>query len=137
MINKHYLAGFIDGEGCIGIYKHKDNRTEKGYTLHSVVIISNTNKSLLEEINRITNGELRKRQKLRGNKQIYVIHLQDIQGILNLMKLINPYLLIKKEQSKLMIEFCKSRIKNKNRKYTDREYEIAEIFTIINKRGEV
>jgi len=32
MITKNYLAGFIDGEGSIALYKHKDSRrkTERG-----------------------------------------------------------------------------------------------------------
>jgi hypothetical protein len=42
----------------------------------------------------------------------------------------------KQKQAELMIELCNNRIKSNGKKYSDRDYKIANIFSTINKRGE-
>ena len=136
MINKQYLAGFIDGEGYLSVLTHKDSRTSRGYTLHPIINISGSEKDVLDEINRLVKGRIRTKQKQKGCKKVYDIQIQDLEGIKNCLKVISPYLLIKKEQATLLIEFVNLRIKNKNKGYSNRELEISKIFKTINKRGE-
>ena len=50
MINYAYLAGFIDGEGTIGIRYHRDKRLHKGFTIDAQVYITNSNRAILEII---------------------------------------------------------------------------------------
>jgi hypothetical protein len=136
MISKQYLAGFIDGEGYISVVKHKDSRTARGFTLHPIINISGSDKEVLNQLNNVVNGKIRTKQKQYGCKQVYDIQLQDLEGIKALLKSIIPYLLIKSKQATLMKEFVELRLRNRNKGYTDRELEIAEIFRTINKRGE-
>ena len=136
MVTREYLAGFVDGEGSIAIYKHKDSRVKKGYTLHSMFDIVNTDIKALKLINKLVQGRIKPKPKQKGCKQVYLIQLQDYKQIKYILEIISPYLIVKTKQAELMIEFCKSRLNNKNKRYSDRDYEIAELFTKLNKRGD-
>ncbi len=136
MITKEYLAGFIDGEGSIALYKHKDKRVQKGYTLHPRFEINNTNEAILKAIQKEIGGKIRIKSNQKNCKIVKVIDFQDYNQIRNILEILLPILVIKKEQAKLMIEFCNSRIKSNGKRYSKRDYEIAEIFSTINKRGE-
>jgi len=136
MITKNYLAGFIDGEGSIAIYKHKDVRTQKGYTLHPHFEIANTNEEVLKAIKEVIGGKLKIKPKQKGCKKVYYVEFQDYEQIKKALTIVLPFLIIKQKQAKLMIEFCNSRIKSQGKRYSERDFEIANIFSTINKRGE-
>lgn len=137
MITKQYLAGFMDGEGCIGLYKHKDNRTKNGFTISALVSIGNTDKSLLNEIQKLSNGVVVDHKHKNNNaKMLYNLQIQNHQDIISFLELIYPYLILKKEQAKLMIDFCKKRVKSQGKTYTQSEINIVDKFRELNKRGE-
>ena len=105
-----YLAGIVDGEGCVGIEcmapcKKKDGtwiRKHNYYTPRLTVV--NTNKILMFTLMRYLNGTFDERKKLSGRKPCYRWHVfgekleEDIKNIL-------PYLQIKYEQAQLVLEF--------------------------------
>jgi hypothetical protein len=136
MIDKKYIAGFIDGEGSIALYKHKDIRVKKGYTLHPMFDIVNTNLEVLKAINNLVNGKIKYKTKQIGCKQVYLIQLQDYKQIKSILEILLPYLIVKKKQAELMIEFCNSRLKSNGKKYSERDYKIVDLFSKLNKRGE-
>jgi len=136
MISKEYLAGFIDGEGSIALYKHKDSRVQKGYTLHPKVVIANTNEVIIKAIQKEIGGKIKEMSKQKDCKLVRIVEFQDYKQIKSILKRLLPLLIIKQPQAKLMIEFCENRIKSNGKKYSERDYEIANIFSIINKRGE-
>jgi hypothetical protein len=136
MITKNYLAGFVDGEGSIAIYKHKDSRVQKGYTLHPKFVIANTNEEVLKAIKEIIGGKIKALPKHKGCKIVYCVEFQDYAQIEKALRIIKPFLIIKQKQADLMIEFCNNRIESNGKKYSDRDYEIANIFSTINTRGE-
>lgn len=93
-----YIAGFFDGEGSIFISKSR-----KQYFL--TVSISNTDKSVLESIQRIMGGSLSKSPDKRENcSHLFRLRLYCDEAKKFLEKIL-PYLKIKKEQAKLSIEF--------------------------------
>ena len=101
---KAYIAGLFDGEGCVSIIK--DDRTGQGnhkspsYSL--ILIISNNNKEVLEWLNKKTGiGNLAKRK----NQRLYDWKLSR-KGTEIFLNKIYPYLIIKREQAELAIEFC-------------------------------
>ena len=51
----YYLAGFIDGEGCIRLHKHP---TKDGFNYNLDVRIANTNLEVLQEIQKIFGGKI-------------------------------------------------------------------------------
>jgi len=138
MINKSYLAGFVDGEGSISCYKRKDIRTKKGFTINSIFSIAGTNKEILEELNQICKGKIFTDKPNRHFQKAKITHhlqIQDLESIRTLLKLIVDKLVIKQPQAKLMIEYCNLRLKNKGKSYSDREIQIAEEITKMNRRG--
>ena len=136
MITKEYLGGFFDGEGYISLIRHKDTRVKKGYTLHPFMRITNTNKEILEEINKLAKGKIKSKPKQLGCKQCYMVEIQDLKSMFEFLCKIHPFLVIKKKQAELMIEFCRGRIDNKNKRYSEEDYKLSFKFTELNKRGE-
>ena len=136
LMNYDYLAGFIDGEGSIALYKHKDSRVQKGYTLHPKFLVSNTNEVIIKAIQKEIGGKIKSMSQHKGCKIVQIVEFQDYKQIKSILEKLLPLLIIKQPQARLMIEFCENRIKSSGKKYTERDYEIAEIFSNINKRGD-
>lgn len=109
-----YLAGLIDGEGTFGIVKHKENTT-RGFYFCPYISISNTNKNALlfikEELGSI--GNLHKtstRKQDRGNiKPSYKFDICKRQHIIEIIPKTLPYLIIKKDNALILLEFCRNR----------------------------
>ena len=54
----HYIAGIIDGEGTISIYKISNKTIKWGYQLIPILVISNTNLELMNWLkSRIESGQ--------------------------------------------------------------------------------
>lgn len=139
--NIAYLAGIIDGEGCITIY----NRILRGKrNIVPIVQVTNCNTNLLEWIkNKTEVGKIYKvvRTKQPSNwKDLYYWDIRNGKNIEFLLKQLLPYLIIKKEHAIKMIEFLelrKIRRKRCRASITKEEFGYKKIFTILNKKGKV
>ena len=91
-----YLAGFIDGEGCFLVHKHKNKRCSLGYSWQISMTITQYNFKFLQEI-----------VKELGYGQL-VISRHFICFSSNHLRVlipkILPYLRIKKPQAELVLE---------------------------------
>lgn len=88
-----YLAGILDGEGCVNTYKLKNGRGVAYDTF--CVVISNTSRELVDWI--ITNfgGNVQTMKKKNPeHKTSYNIHWRHTKAK-QLYKLLEPYLIIK------------------------------------------
>jgi hypothetical protein len=101
-----YIAGVLDGEGCIQIEKpkRKHNR-EKSQTYKLQVRIANTDLRLIEYINGIFpayiyNGS----EKRKGRRRQFVWHANGKKAAQVLRQLL-PYLICKREQAEVAISF--------------------------------
>jgi len=99
-IGPEYIAGFFDGEGCI--YAHTTNLR---------VIITNTNKKMLEDISEYfgdgklgENVRIKKRNGEGNRKQCYTLTFWNRRAERVLIELL-PYLQIKRPEAELAIEF--------------------------------
>lgn len=112
-----YLAGIVDGEGCLCIYRvnpAKYNRYQNP-CFRSSLTISNTRKELFNWIEEHF-GNLNHSKKHR--RSIFKKHSQHerwiyewtVQGnrLVDLCNQLLPYLVLKKRQAELMIEFRKT-----------------------------
>lgn len=105
MIHVAYLAGMIDGEGCIGT-----TRTGKARSLVARVTIANTNHACLRSLKESFGGSVTVRAK--GAKETWKPFgaicwtNRDAQRVLEATL---PYLLIKKPQALLALELIKMR----------------------------
>jgi murein DD-endopeptidase MepM/ murein hydrolase activator NlpD len=136
-IDKRYIAGFIDGEGYISVVRHKDVRVKKGHTLYPIFRITNSNKEALEKINEFIKGDIRTNgnDKNYNHKQVYRIEVIDQKKIRDILNKIIPYLIIRKKQAELLLNFCNKRIKAKSKNYTDDDFKLVPLFSKLNKRG--
>ena len=105
---KAYLAGFFDGEGCIHIARYSIDTKRRGKSpfFQLSLILGNTDKTILEHIRSIFGaGNIQctkgKNDKTRSYYQ-WRIHGRKALEFLELLK---PYLILKKEEAALAIEF--------------------------------
>lgn len=102
---KAYLAGFIDGEGCLTV-------TNSG----AVLIIVSTNLEVLKKIKKCLGIGNIKSRKIKSKKAKRYLKKSKIsyhyrisgQNLENLLGLIQPFLIIKKEQAKLLLNYYKT-----------------------------
>lgn len=98
-----YAAGFIDGEGSIQLYAGQ--RKNGGLNYQIIVTVSNTNIEVLNQMKESFEGTVRPLTKAKGNcKQAYRWRVVSQQA-LSFLKLIAPYLIVKKEQANLAFQF--------------------------------
>lgn len=116
-----YLAGIIDGEGCISIGSHKNTKTKPYF--FPTIDISNTDKRLMVFVNSILpssyilkkdNGKI---GKYKCNKKLYVYRIYNQQKVGLFLKKIMPFLLLKKERAKIMLKFLKTKNPKKQLEY--------------------
>lgn len=137
---KSYLAGFVDGDGCITVTKKKcKDGTITGISFRLNVIISNTNKDVLDWICDLTGlGSIYKYSKQKNPNQAdaWKLVLWSNQAA-QLINAILPYLKIKKERAILALEFQNSSKYTNKLSESDRLFQIEKhiAFRNINKRG--
>ena len=143
-----YIAGFIDGEGCITIVKSNKGIKIGGKNMNffPMIIIVNTNKEILEWINEFFSGignlHCYKAKHNTNRKDCFRLQYTN-QKALIVAKLINDYLIIKKEQCQIAIELYEKVIENNQKRANNllcsdeinrREYLFQKI-TKLNKKG--
>lgn len=112
MISYEYLAGFIDGEGHIGLsYNNKNSCALR-------VNITNTNINILLDIQKEFGGKIRelKRQKLHWKRGYYVYF--NTKESMDVINKIAPFVRVKKRQVELVLEYWKfHKMPRKDRTY--------------------
>lgn len=117
-----WLAGMIDGEGCLSIHKLGTPK---------VVIVSTmpigdvlTWMVGFGSFTIIDNGV--------GHKNLYNWHVTSVAGVYTLLSKLSPFLLMKRKQCDLMLEYCKGRLEDNLSK--PREWYYDEMKEL-NKKG--
>src|SRR3990172_4259095 len=120
-IGKEYIAGFFDGDGCIGIYRNKgckDSTYKSGFRKPCwtrVVNLSNSYKPLLIDVQEIYGGRIRLVKKGLGQrypgrkcKDVYEWTIGSKSDIIHFLEDISPFLREKKSQALIMLEECRN-----------------------------
>jgi hypothetical protein len=101
-----YIAAFIDGEGTISIRQFKRKSMVGGIRYNSVVEMNNTDVGVMQYL-RLLIGPARygiHKQEKSGCKRCYRFYIpSNVQRWL--LETILPYLVIKKKQAEIVIEF--------------------------------
>lgn len=103
-----WLAGFIDGEGSLGIHKHHK-------TYMPMISIYNTSAETMEHVKRLL-GELEvnycftmydpsKRTGSFGQKTMYTIHIRKRTSVISLLRSIIPYMITKRARAQMMLDY--------------------------------
>lgn len=133
-----YMAGLLDGEGHIGITLRKNLRS--GHQLR--IEITNTNEAFIKWIlpRFDGHGAHRKDRWGDGNRKDSYVWYADNRKAIRLLKLLMPYLVLKKEQAQIAIDFQSSIKPNaRNNSITDEIFANRESLRlrirVLNKRG--
>ncbi|PIV00897.1 hypothetical protein COS54_02225 [Candidatus Shapirobacteria bacterium CG03_land_8_20_14_0_80_39_12] len=147
---KAWLAGFIDGEGFIGItfQRKKENKIQSASPLyHPYLVVTNTNQNSIQYIqNLVGDGKVYK-FKARNHlcSPAFQYKLTKGEVLLGLLKGIEPFFVVKKEQSSLVIEYLNLRRERViitgggsrgKTSFSLEEEDIYQKLLSLNKRGE-
>jgi hypothetical protein len=140
-----YIAGLIDGEGCVFIHRHEHLTRETprpGYSL--MVTIANTKFDLLSHLKLRLGGHIDKTNSRRGNEvDSYRLRFNSDRALW-LLEVTYPYLILKSSQARLGMELQrKIRLRRTSKKHgaplTEAEIDemdsIKHAFTVLNRRG--
>lgn len=99
-----YIAGFVDGEGYMGIQRRRRNRNLKLIEYQAYFAIGNTNKDILLYIQRLLGGSVRQRTS-KPNCLPYFIWRVVSKHSVDILECLFPYLKVKKLQAESIIKF--------------------------------
>src|SRR5712692_9343337 len=99
-----WLAGIMDGEGCIGVYRNKRNGIPANHQLR--LSVSNTDPLMIYELKRLCGGRTRMAAR-KANPNWHSSWLWDLGGrrAITLLRTLAPYHISKREQAQLAISF--------------------------------
>ena len=109
-----YLGGFFDGEGCIHVGKDCDARSAHGARHQLVVQVVQTSEYPLDRYMRRWGGTIfhRTRPQKEGHNLVWAWRLFKKEGCKRFCDDILPYVIIKKPQIELCLEFTKLLMEN-------------------------
>jgi len=108
-----YLAGMLDADGSIIMMRRE--RNDKIF-YDTFIQVTNTNKDLMDWLVENFGGYYRDETKYKKNevlthkKPIYSWRLQRTRDLVPILKLVIPYLIIKKDKGMRVLNYRKSRI---------------------------
>ena len=134
--NWPYLAGLIDGEGCLSAWKYWNaNRKDCApyYQYSCRVGITNTNLDLMKKlVQYFGGGFLCKREAIEKHKASYEWRPKGKQNTKILLLAILPHLLVKREQAILLLEWVDLGYGTQ-----ERRDQIISRLKILNQKGTV
>lgn len=143
-LNAAYIAGLVDGEGCISVSRTHTSESAKGckrgFAYRSSLNITMTNLEILEWIKQITRaGKIcSKRVNIAKHKAAWSWTVWSIEASELLQQLL-PYLHIKKEQAENLIAFQSGMRQPGSKGLSDAEWLSRQDYytrsKILNKRG--
>lgn len=102
-----YMAGLIDGEGCISFHFIRPSNGNMSFT--SDFTINNTDKTMMRWVYNIFGGRwCPERWGLLATRQIYRIHFNHEQA-LPILSAVLPYIVAKKRQIEIVLEYLNHR----------------------------
>jgi hypothetical protein len=108
-LTPQYIAGFIDGEGYLGIIKKSDKRSPLGHHYKVCIKIAQVTRSaeVLFLIKEIYGGNISKtRQPLnKKHRPSMTLEFTNCVRILRILDDLQPYLIVKSEQAKILREY--------------------------------
>lgn len=111
-----YVAGFVDGEGCLTIGRAVRAESRSGFTYEAIFAIGNTNYDALVSIMRTCgNGKIQLQDKRSRpeHKAMYRLIFSSNQ-IRRLLPQLRPFLRIKGAQADIVLRFLGSKVAGRN-----------------------
>jgi hypothetical protein len=100
-----YLAGILDGEGCLTIGA---GQKETCTNYNSIVVVQNTSKKLIEWLQAKFGGSVYlSKKETDKTKAAYMWRILKKKEIELLLLAVLPYLVVKREQAKILLAFVR------------------------------
>lgn len=101
---KGYLAGVIDGDGCLFMYKDKKGNAYLGME------VANTNEQFVKYVATLIGGKpyVSSPKGRLGHKKCFHVRLYKRKHVISLLKTLLPYLIIKKEKALEILDWAKN-----------------------------
>jgi hypothetical protein len=131
LLDLAYIAGIIDGEGCITIKRSKRKYRNNKIGYEPCIGIKMTDLAPLELIQKYFGGNLNPVKVGERNKPTYNLSLTWHMAE-NLAKNILPYLRVKQIQAKIIIEFFTNIVRLNNGNEIDRRENLYQRITKLN-----
>jgi len=105
-ITPQWLAGFLDGEGCITIAKYTNRKTARCSHFTPSVNIVNTDLPTLLAIQKVFGGTLHSKGKNKhiNWKQGWALHWTGSNKVKTILEVIRPYVISKRDQVEFMLD---------------------------------
>lgn len=141
-LSKEYIAGFVDGEGYLGIRKHSRDDVRFGFHIQLSVKIAQRlgDEMVLYELKKLYDGHISKTRKPKNPQQCPSV-CWEISGTKRVKKFIEdllPYLVVKKKQALVLLEFIKiGRVTSydKAKEIQEKRLKLYEEIRRLNARG--
>lgn len=101
-MEKAYIAGIIDGEGLIGLYFIHSLRD---LSLLPMVAATNTKRILIEYLHDKLGGTVGNQPARKNRSPVFIWTANKNSDIATILDSVLPYLLVKKEQAKLLLQY--------------------------------
>lgn len=104
-----YIAGFVDGEGYIGITKDNSRRNYRRTDFYKAVVkVANTNKEIIQWLKDSFGGTLYYRKRDNDNWKNALCWTLEGKNLIPFIDKIYPYLRVKKKQAEIVKKFRKT-----------------------------
>ena len=120
-----YLAGIIDGEGCIGIYPNKNKTVNLGVTHRMSIQVGMCDIEAVQFIHQIFGGSMQSYKGSTSNRRVRHHWLIASRQAQTLLREVLPYLKTKSKQAELAIEFQDLFYKGRA-KITDEDFKLRQ-----------
>lgn len=114
VMNAKYLAGFFDGEGCIDIQRHHPKHYRRGVVVYVRprvrIVMSDIAQPIIEEIQNHFGGRITQQEAKQEEpdwSDSVSLEWEGTEDLISVLEEITPYLVIKKEQAKLVVTWMK------------------------------
>lgn len=142
-----WLAGFVDGEGCININR-RNMKKRPGSDVRTLMLqpsfqVGNTNVDTMEYIYKLLHdlgvGAWMRQTKVAKPKKwkpLLTIQVVGQKRVKKLLEVLSPFLRTKRPQAENVLKFIESReAKPQGAAYSDQELQCADESSRLNKRG--
>lgn len=113
-----YLAGLFDGEGWVSL---RGQKNKKSHSIQCGIGMSDT--VIIAIAKFLGVGYRLQKSKKSNNKDMYHLVLAKKETISSFLNLIIPYLIVKKRQAEIMLDYLNSKITNPPQKRTKFEWD--------------
>ena len=120
------------------VKKDKADPMKGGSPLTPIISIANTKKELMTWLStNIAGCTLKQGYDSRNRKDVFTFQIARLLDVKALLEQVLPYLIVKRRQAELLLEFCNLRLKDKWMTYNPRLFEIAKEIRHLNKKGKM